>query len=231
MRDAWVIFRKEAREMRSDRSAARGTGMQALLLVGLCGVFIPLTQPDVLLSVDGALLVFSVFPTLLAASLAADAFAGERERGTLETLLATPASEAALFAGKTAFAACTGFCASLIAIASALLLVMLRHSAELPAPMVFVPALLGASLSTAVFNAALVAVVSLRVRVARSAQQYGYSISFAITFGASYLLRHALTGLGWEQVAWGDLVALLIAAAVLAVGMFSFRRARLLSGQ
>jgi len=42
-----------------------------------------------------------VFPAMLAGSLAADAFAGERERRTLETLLATPISDRSLVVDKT----------------------------------------------------------------------------------------------------------------------------------
>ncbi len=44
--------------------------------------------------------LFLLIPTILAATFAADAFAGERERGSLEALLYTPTTDTELFWGK-----------------------------------------------------------------------------------------------------------------------------------
>lgn len=57
---------------------------------------------------------FLMLATLLPITLAADAFAGERERKTLETLLALPMRSRDLFLGKTLLPLSYGFGASLV---------------------------------------------------------------------------------------------------------------------
>jgi ABC-2 type transport system permease protein len=107
--DIWVVATKEWREWFAVRAReVRGLlGVAALL--GVCGLSVL-----AITSIDGlnrslAILVTIWLPLLLATSYVADSFAGERERHTLETLLATRLSGKAIYWGKVAAAAIYGW--------------------------------------------------------------------------------------------------------------------------
>ena len=101
--DIVTMVRKEWKELLLSRGGLRG-GLIATVIIplGMLGVYAPWQSgADWLRS---ALLpaIWSWLPLLLVGALVADSFAGERERKTLETLLASRLSDRAILFGKMA---------------------------------------------------------------------------------------------------------------------------------
>src|ERR1019366_6199041 len=101
VRDLVTMLQKEVREIIGERQSRRGGLVQAVVIIAVMGVFYPASTARFWLSPPPlAVVYFAFFPGMLAVTIAADAFAGERERKTLETLLATPLGEWAILLGK-----------------------------------------------------------------------------------------------------------------------------------
>jgi ABC-2 type transport system permease protein len=104
--DIWTVMGKEWREYLVG-SGAGGSGgrargiVVALLFIGIASILWPLQMGRDLFTsaapiiVDGLLLPYIILQTVIA-----DSFAGERERHTLETLLASRLSDRAILFGK-----------------------------------------------------------------------------------------------------------------------------------
>ncbi len=97
--DVLTVMGKEWRERR--QSGNHTTSMR-LLLVGLVvfGLVLPLQGGREWVTGGGALFAWIIAPTVLVMRTIADSFAGERERHTLETLLATRLPDRAILFGK-----------------------------------------------------------------------------------------------------------------------------------
>ncbi len=231
MRDIAVVFRKELKELTGDRSSFRGTLIQGSGVILLCGVFLPLRDPQVLASVEACIMLFVIFPVTLAAAVAADSFAGEQERGTLETLLASPLTESDIFIGKASIAAAVAVVVSVLTTLSALMVMVTSRHSQLFATGTTLAALFFGAVGGGLLLAALVAMVSLRVKVARSAQQIGSLLSLGLAFGASFEIHRFWPEVTWHLVQVGDLVVLVFAGLALLVGLYAFKRGRLLTHQ
>lgn len=113
--DSWTVLRKELRELSIALGACRTTvvvfALPALLTSGLLVWCAAANRSSSLL----AALVWLFAPLLPAAVAVAQSFAGERQHGTFESLLATPLSPSALLAGKVTAAALFGWMASVVA--------------------------------------------------------------------------------------------------------------------
>lgn len=99
--DVWTMVWKEWREFRDQLLSLRRGGLSALILALILGVVAPVQLgPEWVHSK----LIIGYWPFLAAtmvSSLIADSVAGERERHTLETLLATRLTDASILLGKT----------------------------------------------------------------------------------------------------------------------------------
>jgi ABC-2 type transport system permease protein len=98
--DVWAVMRKEWKELLMARGSTRGSLMQLLLSLGVFGIFLPWQFNEQWLTS-----VWTVFWVLFASlfwttPVIVDSFAGERERHTLETLLASRLSNRAILFGK-----------------------------------------------------------------------------------------------------------------------------------
>ena len=120
MNATYTVLRKELMELFGERHSLRGPLLQAVALFLLVGVIVPWGDPSVWASASGPIVLFQLFPAVIASMIAADAFAGERERKTLETLLATPISTVSIFLGKTLAAVAFAVLVSLCSLTSAL---------------------------------------------------------------------------------------------------------------
>src|SRR5688572_30714367 len=98
MNDAWWIARKEWRELLGQGGMQGRQGM--LLFLGAFGLLLPLMNGRAWIESPLLAVTWSWVPMFLVMTVIADAFAGERERHTLETLLATRLSEPAILFGK-----------------------------------------------------------------------------------------------------------------------------------
>ena len=171
-------------------------------------------------------------PFMVAQVIAADSFAGERERKTLEPLLYTPTTDGELLAGKLLAA----LVPALLVNAGGFLLSAATFAAVsaafLPAPLL--PDLRWALLAfwvapafTAVGLAAMV-LVSLRVRGTQEAMQLGGLLVLPVVGLLVNQVRGALV-LGPAAMVIGGVLLWAVAAGLLVLGRRRFRRASLVT--
>jgi ABC-2 type transport system permease protein len=173
MVDIGTVAWKEWRELLTIGGGRRGTILRALVSVGLLGVLWPW--------LIGASFVASGLPILFAATTAAmyvsalvpDAFPGERERHTLETLLASRLPDGAILIGKVAAVVSYAVGAALIMLVTGWITVNLKVWGA--GPLFYRPDVLLAAIVFAVLTAGLVGafgtLVSLRAATVKQAQQ------------------------------------------------------------
>jgi ABC-2 type transport system permease protein len=171
MIDAIAIAWKEWREVFGQRGM-RGKQGIALFVVGF-GIVLPLENGPAWITSPAVALAWSWVPMFLVTTVIADAFAGERERHTLETLLASRLPDRAILFGK--IGAAIGY-AGLMTVVSLLLgLVAVnlanRHGGLLLYSLPILLAMCVMGLLGAVFIAAVGVLISLRAATVRQAQQ------------------------------------------------------------
>lgn len=243
MSDIWTVMRKELREYVALRGSARGGLIGLLIFAAFVGVVVPL---EVGIGwVDSPISLLSAFwlPLILALSVVGDAVAGERERHTLETLLASRLSDRAILLGKVAAATTYGWALTLVATGLGLLAVNLVSAVGGGRLALFSPfsglamlalSLLGASLTTGAG-----VLVSLRAATVREAQQrlsIGMMAVFLLLLAGLQTLPPSLVlGMFQPLTASGDarfvievIVALFaVDAALLLLTLRRFSRTRL----
>lgn len=242
MNDIMTVVWKELKELWQARASMRSRLFSFLLFPLIFGVFLPLQERETW--VDGPLAaIFSlVLPFILAGGAVADSFAGERERHTLETLLATRLSDRDIFVGKVV--AVVVYSSGLVWLSMLLSLITLnvtRGSGPLfvYSGFTLLVIVVGAILMS-LLNAAAGVFVSLRAPTVRAAAQV-FSVFTLIVFVGGPLLLRALppSARQWigQAIAGTNLaVAGLVAAAIvlaidivlLALGIARFQRTRLI---
>jgi ABC-2 type transport system permease protein len=225
MNAIYTVLRKELLEIFGDRHSLRGSLLQAGLLLLLVGVIVPALDESIWSAPGAAVLLFQLFPAVIASMIAADAFAGERERGTLETLLATPLPESAIFIGKTLSAVTFALSVSLISFFSALIVAGVRFGHLYLTPALLVSVIAGA-VAASLLTSSIAVVISSFVHVARSAQQISSMAAMLVVFGIASVLESA----HHTSVALLLRIDLLMIAAVITVLVISarmFRRDRI----
>ena len=240
--DIRTVFWKEWKEILLQRSAGGGGARQPLIVIAVVGIFVPLRMgPSRFFGLQIPLIV-SFLSAVAISAVVAEAFAGERERHTLETLLASRLSDQAILLGK--FGACVGY-GWLIAIACELLgiitvnvtnwhgQILMFHDVPSWLGLILGPPLLGAVVASAgVF-------VSLHAATVRQAQQtLGVGLMvliFGTIFGygalpAAWKARLVQVLFEWsltELILLGAGIVLLIDIALVAAAMARFQRAKL----
>jgi ABC-2 type transport system permease protein len=213
-----------------------------LIFLFCFGVFLPLQMGLDWVENPMVLFFWIWVPLLLVSSVVADSFAGERERHTLETLLASRLSDRAILFGKIAAAMGYGSGLSLISLVLGTLSVNLAHgkgSFIFYSPVMCAGILLWIFLGSGLAGCAGV-LVSLRASTARQAQQ-ALSISimlllFIPVFGLQALpadlkkqLLEKLTDFSVNDVVLTvSAVLLVLDLMLLRAAMAMFRRARLI---
>lgn len=258
MRDMFVVARKELREIVGAGGGRKGL-VRELLFIGIFGLFFPLTQVDAWLT-GGVPAVFALMvPLFLVGPHVADSFAGERERGTLETLLATRLPDRSIYFGKI-FAVC-GYAwgVTLLIILASLLALNLGADLSGPAgsttgngdsgffvypPFVWVAWGLG-SIASGLLLAAIGTFVSLRSKTVRGAHQAMMIPLFVLILGGSFGIPALFRSLpastqgrftDWLEsmpavwvVLWAVAGLFVLDAVLLGLGARLFRRDRLIS--
>lgn len=240
--DIVTIVWKEWKEVFMRRSGARGGWFNVIIIVALVGIFMPLQFGSAWLTNPLFPLMWSWIPIFLSINLIADAFAGERERHTLETLLASRLSDRAILLGKISAAV---FYAWSINTAGLLLGALTRNLASPGEGLRFYtgwtfPAGLLLSLLLALLMSTVGVLVSLNAPTARSAYQRLSIVVMAVwllpTIGLQFLpealraqLFRSVSGLSLGPVLLAGLAFLLaVDAALLLVAMARFKRSRLI---
>jgi ABC-2 type transport system permease protein len=220
----------------------RGGRLGPFLLVAVFGIFLPLQSGRAWVESPAVLVYWIWVPFLLVGGIVADSFAGERERHTLETLLASRLSDRAILFGKVAAAVGYAWGVALLSLLAGLVTVNIAHGeGELllyPVTTAVGVALL--SLLVATLAAGLGVLVSLRAATVRQAAQalsiFTLLLVFIPSFGFPLLpvelrqrLLQALAGADVAQlILVAGLILVVLDAGLLAAAMARFQRARLI---
>jgi ABC-2 type transport system permease protein len=212
-----------------------------LFFVAGVGVYMPLQSGAAWVQSPIGLVVWAWVPFLLVSSVIADSFAGERERHTLETLLASRLSDRAILFGKIGAAVAYGWGFSMVNVLIGLIAVNIAHGQGrlLLFPTNVALGILLVSFLVATFAAGVGVLISLRAETVRQAQQT-FSIVNLLIFVPIFLLpalpdewklrlSQVLMQANLTQVAAAIILVLaLIDAALVAVAIARFQRARLI---
>ena len=242
MADVWTVIWKEWKEIFLQRGSLRGGAWNLLLMIGVFGVFLPLQTGRAWVESPMGLIYWAWVPLFLVISVIADSFAGERERHTLETLLASRLSDRAILLGKVGAAVGYGWGLTMVAMLVGLVTVNLAHGHGelLLYPATVFLGIVVLSLLAAGLVAGAGVLVSLRASTVRQAAQ---TLSIAImlllfvpVFGVQALpvewkvrLVQAVMGVDVEQIVLvAAAVLIVLDPGLLAVAMARFQRARLI---
>jgi len=237
MNDIWTMMWKESKDL-----LFQG-GWKALirpvLLIGIMGIYLPLQFGLQWLALPLIeLFVILWIPFFVIISFIGDAIAGERERHTLETLLASRISDRAILLGKVVVTVGYAWGMALGGLLLGLILVNLfrgngggwifYHPFDLfleAFTLILVTCLLGASAGV---------LVSLRTSTVRQAQQILSIGTLVLVFGGISALQ-ALPAKFVASLTYSQFLLLVMAVfavldvILLAASLLSFRRSRLIS--
>ena len=236
--DVLAVASKEWRELLGQRGFRGKAGI--VLFLAAFGIILPLQTGRAWITSPGVAIAWSWVPMFLVSTVIADAFAGERERHTLETLLATRLSDNAILFGK--IAAAIGY-AGAMTIASLLLAGLAVNLATWPDGLVFYSprmfltmCALGAGGS--IFVAAIGVLISLRAATVRQAQQAlggTVVVLLLLPLVAARLLpaewkRSAMANVpaAWQLAVAGIGMLLVLDIGAVAIAMHRFTRSRLI---
>jgi len=240
--DFVTVLWKEWKEIVMERSAGGAGSYRPLILIVVLGIFVPFQMgPERFLSATG-LLAPTFFSAIVITTVIADSFAGERERHTLETLLASRLSDRAILFGKIAASIAYGWLMSISCILAGTITVnaanwhgqiLMFHDAASWLIILLGPPLMGGVVATAGV------LVSLRAATVRGAQQT-LAVAFAVlllgvVFGSNRLPAEWKAWFARVLFTWSETglvvaaegVLLAIDLALLFAGMARFQRSKL----
>ena len=191
MNDLWTMMWKELKDLLFQ--GGWKASIRPLLLIGIMGIYLPLQFGLQWLALSPIeLFVILWIPFSVIISFIGDAIAGERERHTLETLLASRISDRAILLGKVVVTVGYAWGMALGGLLLGLILVnlfrgngggwMFYHPFDL-----FLEAL-ALSLLTCLLGASAGVLVSLRTSTVRQAQQILGIGTFVLVFGGDFCL-------------------------------------------
>ena len=235
MNDIWTMIWKESKDL-----LFQG-GWRALirpvLLVGILGVYLPLQSGLQWLELSPIeMFVVLWIPFFVIITFIGDAIAGERERHTLETLLASRISDRAILLGKVIATVGYAWGMALVGLLLGLVLVNLfsgHGSWAFYHPLDVLLEALALSLLSSVLGASAGVLISLRSATVRQAQQILSIGTLVLIFGGIFALR-ALPANFVSSLSYSQFLLLAIAviavldAILLGLSLVSFRRSRLI---
>ncbi len=190
MNDILTIVSKELKEFWQTRSSSRSFLLSYLPILLIFGVFLPLQERDLWIQGPLAGIFSMVLPFVLAGGAVADSFAGERERHTLETLLATRLSDRDIFLGKVL--AVVIYSVSYVWACMLLSLITLNITKGSGAFFVYSGSILitivVGSILVSLLTAAIGVFVSLRAPTVRAAAQVFSLVTLILFVGGPFLL-------------------------------------------
>jgi len=235
MSDIWTIVWKEWRD--AILPGGKVEPFRPLVFIALLGLIWPLITGQQWLKLSAAMaLLTPFFPFFYILNYVGDAFAGERERHTLETLLASRISDKAILWGKVI--ATVGYIWGLAIVAS-LVGAVVVNVAKGQVPWTFYSPVSGwlgvllLTLLTCLLSASGGILVSLHSATVRQAQQTLLLGSLGLWIVIYFVVR-AVPAQWLQSISPSQalLIAMLVLAVLdgilLAISMASFRRARLI---
>lgn len=242
--DIYAIAWKEWKEYLIQKGNLRGGFVGLLLVLGVFGIMVPYQSGLAWVEQPLSIVYWAWLPLFLVIGVIADSFAGERERHTLEALLATRLTDRAILLGKITAAVAYGWGFSLAAVLLGVITVNLAHGQGtfLFYPLPVAVGIVLVSLLAALLAASAGVLVSLRAPTTRQAAQ---TLSIAVMvllfvpiFGlqalpAEWQARLVSAGSTFSAgtLAITVVVVLAVADAVLLVAAAKrFQRSRLIAG-
>lgn len=201
MRDIMTVIWKEWRGVFRQRGSFLKVVLTLLFPLGFFVLFLPWEAGEAWFSRAPSLLASLATPMLLILLLVPDSFAGERERHTLPTLLASRLPDRAILFGKMLFAVAVAYGATLVMLLLGGLVGNLANwngSVQFYAPLILT-ADLSLSLLMALLGSAAGVLISLRSRTVQDAQQ----MLTAVLFLPPTLLGPVVLLLGRQRPEWG----------------------------
>jgi len=242
MNDVMTIVRKELKEFWQARGTLRSRLLSYLPIPLIFGVFLPLQEREAWTETPLAGIFAMILPFVLAGGAVADSFAGERERHTLETLLATRLSDRDIFLGKVL--ATVIYSVGLVWASMLLSLVTLNVIKGSGPPFIYSGSVLMMITVGAILLSLLIAAigvfVSLRAPTVRAAAQVFSLVTLVLFVGGPFLLRalpDSVKAVILEALNTADmatvggaaaLIVLAIDTLLLALGIARFQRTRLI---
>lgn len=241
MDDIWTMVMKEWREYFAPGGSRRGGVVSMLIFVGIFGVFLPFEFGHGFVNSFFAVFYYGItVPLSMVMGVIADAFAGERERHTLETLLASRLSDSSIILGKLSAAVVYSWALSVATSIVAVAVSNLKAGGafQFYSIGIFV-SIVVVSLLISLFYASLGVLLSLRASTVRQVQQT-LSVAFIVVLIVPVLVFQTLTPQTKQQFAVWALSHLtevgVIACVVLAIAdvilfglsLVRFRRSRLI---
>jgi ABC-2 type transport system permease protein len=241
--DLLTMMWKEWKEMLLQHGGIR-SGILPMVIapLGLLGVMLPWQMGRAWVESPLTLAVWAWMPLMLMSSLIADSFAGERERHTLETLLASRLPDRAILLGKVCAVVSYGWGLTMLGVLMGLLTVNLVHEQGqlLLYSWKFTLGILALSWLGSWLAAGAGVLVSLRAATVRRAQQFLMLaimlLLFVPLYGFQLLPDEWRAQIAMTLAAGGaaSLVLFIIVAltvvdiSLIIAAMVRFRRARLI---
>ncbi len=210
--------------------------IRPLFVVGIIGVYLPLQLgPQWVALTPLAMLLLLWVPFFVIISFIGDVIAGERERHTLETLLASRMPDRAILLGKVVATVLYALGMGVLGLLLGLVLVDLFRTQGnwMFYPLdLFVDAI-ALSLLVSVLGASAGVLISLRVSTVRQAQQILSVSTIVFVFGIVFVLRavpaNFFSSLSYSQF-WLIVMAVIavLDAILLGLSLVSFQRSRLI---
>jgi len=240
--DILTVASKELREILTFGGDARGRGKYSLLiLVGVFGVIFPLQSGREWVTSAMSIMVWGWMPFLWVSGIVSDLFAGERERHTLEALLATRLSDQSILFGKILAAITYGVSLTWLVLLSSIVTINIVHGKDglLFYSLAITVGALVFSILVSGLSACIGVLVSLRASSVRQAQQT-MSIGMLVLFLPFMLLQflpkawtvtaiNLMENIQPMQIGIGLAIVLLVVEAILiAIAMRLFQRSKLI---
>ncbi len=237
MSDMWTMIWKEWKDFLW--SGGRSDLLRPLLNIAILGIILPLSFGQRWINLDTAPVLIVLFtPFMFVILLIGDAIAGERERHTLETLLASRISDRAILLGKVLVTAGYNWGMTLFCLLLGAVVVNLSHG---PGPWVFyepsnlfavvlVLCLLATLLAAC--GGVLISLKSVTVRQASQTMVLGVIVlGLAVALVVKLLPASVTASLTTSQVVQIIMLVLVILdGLLLAASLVSFQRSRLILG-
>ncbi len=234
MSDIWTMLWKELKDLLFQggwRSLIR-----PVIVIGIIGIYLPLqlgSQWVALMPLSMLLLLWIPFFVII--SFIGDAIAGERERHTLETLLASRMPDQAILLGKIIATVLYAWGMGILSLLLGLLLVdLLRTQGNwMFYPLdLFVDAIVLILLAS-VLAASAGVLISLKVSTVRQAQQILSVGTIVLVFGIVFILRslpaNFVSSLTYQQFLFMVMAFFAVLDAILlGLSLMSFQRSRLI---
>lgn len=202
MSDFSAVLWKEWRELIRQRGNWRGFLLGLLAPVILFGLLLPMRIGQEWLTSPASLTAWFYMPIAIVMTMMADSIAGERERHTLETLLATRLSDRAILLGKIGSAVLYALLLALVIVGVGLLtanLIEPNKGWRFYHPVLFMIGLVG-GLLLSILGAAVGALISIRSKTVRQAAQtisyFMLSVFFLPIIALELMPAGILQGLG-----------------------------------